>query len=36
MYTHPLAAVDIALILFAMAPTLRRPPERRAGAPEAG
>ncbi len=36
MYTHPLTHVDIALIAFAMAPTLRRPPERRPGVPEAG
>ncbi len=35
MYTHPLAAVDIALIVFAMAPTLRRPPEPRTGVPDA-
>jgi hypothetical protein len=29
MYSHPLDRIDIAAIVFAMAPTLRRPPERR-------
>lgn len=31
MYTHPLGRIDLAAIVFAMAPILRRVPERRSG-----
>jgi hypothetical protein len=31
MHPNPMTQIDIAAVLFAMAPTLRRPPERSAG-----
>jgi hypothetical protein len=35
MYPNLLSQMDIATVLFAMAPTLRRPPERPAATGEA-